>query len=99
MILNDLLKIQSNIGSPPMGRHFTGLKISLFVIFPDLPTNQTFKQILSSGNKLWPRLSTAVSLQLAEQDWGDDNFYYGESLENLENVGETDDLVLLWLQG
>ena len=93
MILNDLLKIQSNIGSPPMGRHSTGLKI------PDLPTNQIFKQILSSGNKLWPRLSTAVSIQLAEQDWGDDNFYYGESLENLENVGEADDLVLLWLQG
>ena len=96
MILNDLLKIQSNIGSPPMGRHSTGLKIYFFLICQQIKPLSKFFPL---GNKLWPRLSTAVSLQLAEQDWGDDNFYYGESLENLENVGETDDLVLLWLQG
>ena len=54
MILNDLLKIQSNIGSPPMGRHSTGLKISLFICFFLIcqqikPLSKFFPQAISYG--------------------------------------------------
>ena len=50
MILNDLLKIQSNIGSPPMGRHSTGLKIYFFLICQQIkPLSKFFPQAISYG--------------------------------------------------
>ena len=50
MILNDLLKIQSNIGSPPMGRHSTGLKIYFFLICQQIKSlSKFFPQAISYG--------------------------------------------------
>ena len=78
MIDNYQIQIQSNISAPPMGWHPPGWVRSFktepinwkIIKNQNLNLNLDTDFFFNIGNKLRPSLSTAVSIQFAQQDWG-----------------------------